>query len=178
MKRRPKDRSNWGDRAFKAMTERGIRMSDRLKGHREGGAAVSDDTLHGKPWEDLDTHPPGDWAETRAREWLEETLGPVVVQHAYHQFSDTEVSSLAALLREIGKEQWIAGAAADKAALLAQVRRVVESVQDAYTQPTAGCSDAPLACDEILAKLEKLPVRESRNESGAGPVAKIPMGKL
>jgi hypothetical protein len=37
----------------------------------------------------------------RAREWLEETLGPVVAQHAYYQFSEAEVDSLAALLDEV-----------------------------------------------------------------------------
>jgi hypothetical protein len=116
-----------------------------------------------------------DWTKTRAREWLEETLGPVVVQHAYHQFSDAEVSSLAALLREVDgrarSETLVMCCVCHNAKAprpdcecvichrnrtLAEVRRVVLDVRASSIQPTAGCFDAPLACDDILARLEKL----------------------
>jgi hypothetical protein len=73
--------------------------------HREGGAEVKrpktlheqvEDTLHGKPWEDLDTHPPGDWAETRAQDWLASQCDSKgMIPNA-----PCRAPSLAALLRE------------------------------------------------------------------------------
>jgi hypothetical protein len=47
-------------------------------------------------------------------------------------------------------------AANGDAAALAEVRRVVEGVKECSIQETAGCANAPLACDAILAEIERL----------------------
>ncbi len=119
------------------------------------------DTLHGKPWEDLDTNPPGDWAETRAREWLTKNGDDLsIYSHALSHNRWVEaprdnVESLAALLREVANTSPYAMKSA-RQLVLAEVRRVVLDVRARSVQPTAGCADAPLVCEEILARLERL----------------------
>lgn len=95
-----------------------------------------------------------DWAEEKAREWLEETLGPIVVEHAYHQFSDAEVSSLAALLREVDQDASarVTAAVGERARVLAEVRRVVEKFRTTWQTG----SSADIALYEILSRLDTL----------------------
>lgn len=84
---------------------------------------MTDDTFNGKPWEDLDTNPTGDRAETRAREWL----APVA--------SLDQVHSLAAQFRE------------ERQHTLAEVRRVVEGETGMMS---CGCASRILARLEKL----------------------------
>ena len=90
-----------------------------------------------------------DWANEKAREWLECGL-------AYADYEGIDLmestTSLAALLRDVGGH-YVAHVHfydhdAIRAALLAEVRRVVLMVKAE--------TDRPGLCDEILSRLEKL----------------------
>ena len=91
-----------------------------------------------------------DWAETRAREWINRQ--EVMLSRA------EEESSLAALLREVATEkeyaQWQYSqhtVAEERDKLLAEVRRVVTEVQRDYLH-----EETDLAFGELWHRLEKL----------------------
>lgn len=118
------------------------------------------DTLHGKPWEDLDTNPPRmdklpDWAKDKAREWWEKRR-----RTSYPERWE-DIDGLAALLVEVEEEEHACGGHI-KAALdeqMAEVRRVVGEVKRKkmmvpFTRPSFDQWDR--CCDEILSGLEKL----------------------
>ena len=87
-----------------------------------------------------------DWATTTAREWLEslggrlEGPGPIGEAYGWLEVSDENAASLAALLREVAENAHddicAKMARAERSALLAEVRRVVEQT----------ASDVRLAC--------------------------------
>lgn len=118
------------------------------------------DTFNGKPWEDLDTNPPGlpAWAKDKAREWIGEHWPGL---EEYAQTPDEE-ASLAALLVDVAAvgEMVRAEDAEYQSTLrrdvLAEVRRMVERTKALYTVPTSGAADAALCCDQILAELDAL----------------------
>ena len=96
-----------------------------------------------------------DWAEKRAAEWLE----------TVELDDERDISSLAALLREVWEEGLKAGTTREAEALhradtmLAEVRRVVEEekakkMMVPFTPAAFGQWDR--CCDEILSRLERL----------------------
>jgi len=97
-----------------------------------------------------------DWADVRAREWLEKNGGPlegpgVPDEYGWVPIADYSIDSLAALLRDVAAqaEQNELEALAQQ---LAEVRCVVEEIGSQQGRGV-GSRDA---CDEILASLEKL----------------------
>ena len=109
------------------------------------------------------------WSETRAREclnWMGENRVTI-----YHTPMFDPTSSLAALLREVEEEvasKWSArDLKAQRADTLAEVRRVVEDQRMRWHRVStdhAATRPAILACDEILASLEKLSVTPSKSK--------------
>jgi hypothetical protein len=97
----------------------------------------------------------GDWADEKAREWLN-------LDWASAEWDDGSAeASLAALLREVEGDALARGAAdghdLGKEDTLAEVRRVVEDVQKSiWGAPTDEGSAVTLCCSEILSRLEKL----------------------
>jgi hypothetical protein len=91
-----------------------------------------------------------DWADQRARQWLD------AAQQVECISSDALDASLATLLREAEQAGWIDGHTNGSEEMLAKVRGSVESVRSRYaSEKTAGCADAVLALDEVLAELRK-----------------------
>lgn len=101
----------------------------------------------------------GDWADEKAREWLEGM-----------DEDDFTVANVAALLREVANEQidrqiemtgkdvqetWTSGSEFARDALLAEVRRVIEEQRGKHAHLVAHIR-AGRICDEILSSLEKL----------------------
>ena len=91
-----------------------------------------------------------DWAETRAREFCNERWPSQRV----------EADDLAALLREVRQEAAGVERQAVREVLLAEVRRLVQGVQDKAKKDWGGGGDrwaeVNLYTDEILSRLEKL----------------------
>ena len=105
----------------------------------------------------------GDWADTKAREWLEMEAKP-----SRFLAAELPADRLAALLREVREEEryqqvilWkdrtLTSAIEAKAGTLAEVRRVVGDVQKTiWGSPTDEGSAVTLCCSEILSRLEAL----------------------
>lgn len=93
-----------------------------------------------------------DWAQDKAREWIEARGGLVVSD-------DYCIDSLAALLVEVSESAHddicARLAKTERTTALAEVRRVVEQKWMVYSN-RPGYTAAEDACDEILARLEKL----------------------
>ena len=93
------------------------------------------------------------WALNKAREWLKQ-CGLL-----YRPDLEDFTSSLAALLVEVKREAQIEWAPSVRADTLAEVRRVVEDERDRWYRVSvdhASFKPAHMACESLLARLEKL----------------------